>query len=897
LNNNGQLHLISTPDQTYPPQASEDIPQTLIDYAAVKSELDFTGIGKIQDLNVTLDIQHEYDADLDVYLISPTGTRVKLFADVGTSGDDFHLTNLDDEALISIDDGAAPFTGTFRPQEPLSTFIDEDAFGTWTLEITDDAAGDHGTLLGWSLTFKLQGVTNYLEPFQVTDSGGNYTFTSLPPGVYNVREYVTPDQILEGWKPTWAPAPVTVRSGANVLNVDFGNWIPVALRGSIQGEKFYDANQDGVKGDGEPGLSGWVVYVDSNGNGVRDIASLPTVLPATDLPKPITDFQTTTSQVNVASLGTVFKVEVTLSLTHSFVDDLDAYLISPSGRQVELFTAVGGQYNDFTNLILTDDADRSISTIGFDDLPYTGPYRPEGLLSDFIGDDSAGIWTLVVSDTAFADQGFLDSWSLSITSGELFRTTDQDGKYQFDNLVPGDYVVREEEQSGWVQIPPADIDIPGALWNGSSSRWEVTVVGVDDFTDPDGPDSKRNVKNVDFGNYAPTGSIEGYVYRDLDGNFTRFSSEPGLSDWTVFIDSDGNGLLDTGTVDEELTSNTAQAINNFFVTTSTLSIGSMTTISDIDVSLDIGHTYDADLTAYLISPSGTRVKLFSGVGGSGDNFTNTTFDDSALLSIDAGAAPFDDVFRPAELLSAFNGENAKGVWTLEITDSSAADDGTLNSWSLAVKGDELSTLTDADGHYSFPDLAPGNYRIATVLMPNWTPTEVPGVVTLAPSQQVTDVNFGFRPPFLAGDFNSDGFVDSADFVVWRRQTGASVPNFSGADGDGDGDVDQDDYNVWRANFGRFGRYYDDHGNNAAAATDVSLPGTRGGNIEVAGDLDWFQFSAVAGSDLQLQATVGTLDAAELVLFDVDGLQPPAEHRRSSITRCFPMESISFKCAD
>ena len=55
-------------------------------------------------------------------------------------------------------------------------------------------------------------------------------------------------------------------------------------------------------------------------------------------------------------------------------------LISPSGRQVELFAGVGGQYNDFQNLTLSDNATRSIGSIGFNDLPYTGTWKPEGLL-------------------------------------------------------------------------------------------------------------------------------------------------------------------------------------------------------------------------------------------------------------------------------------------------------------------------------------------------------------------------------------------------------------------------------------------------------------------------------------------------------------------------------------
>jgi subtilisin-like proprotein convertase family protein len=867
LNNNGQLDLVSSPDQVIT-QASTDIPQAIPDNSltGVKSALDFAGVGLVKDVNVTLDITHTYDADMDVYLVSPLGTRVKLFANVGLSGDNFHNTVLDDQATVGISSASAtaPFTGTYKPEEPLSTFNNESAFGQWKLELADDAVGDVGVLNSWSLTITLQGVTTYLEPSQVTDASGNYTFAAVPPGLYHVREYISPAQVLAGWAQTWAPAPVTVRSGANVKNVDFGNWIPVAKRGSIQGQKYYDANQNGVKDAEDAGLPGWIVYIDSNNNGVRDIASTPTVIASTDVPKPITDFNTTTSQVTVNSIGTVFNIEVTLDITHTFVGDLDAYLVSPSGRQVKLFTNVGGQYNDFHNLTLSDNAARSISTIGVNDVPYTGTWKPEGTLSDFAGDDAAGIWTLVVSDTAFADEGTLNSWSLSITSGELFRTTDSNGNYEFDNLLPGQYPLREEAQPGWVQVPPSDTDIPAATW--SNSHWDVTLVGVDNFNDPV-PDSHRNVKNVDFGNYAPPGSIAGYVYRDLDASATKASTEPGLPGWTVFVDANNNGTLDTGIVDSTVSSDTAQAINNFFVVSSQLTFSPRTSISDVDVTLDISHTYDADLTAYLISPTGTRVQLFSHVGGSGDDFSDTTFDDSALQSITAGSAPFDDVFKPAEPLSAFNGENASGVWTLEITDSSAADDGSLNGWSLSIKGDELSTVTDAQGHYSFANLPPGTYYLDTVQFPDWTKTQTAGPVALLPSQALLSANIGERPPYLQGDFNSDGVVDAADFLVWRRQAGTTVPAFSGADADGDGDVDQDDLSLWRHNFGH---YRDDHGNDAATATSLTLPAARGGFIEVPGDVDWFSFTATAGTEYKIKATLGTLDAGNLQLFGTDG---------------------------
>ena len=52
-----------------------------------------------------------------------------------------------------------------------------------------------------------------------------------------------------------------------------------------------------------------------------------------------------------------------------------------------------------------------------------------------------------------------------------------------------------------------------------------------------------------------------------------------------------------------------------------------------------------------------------------------------------------------------------------------------------------------------------------------------------------------------GDYNSDGAVDAADYIVWRKMLGQAVSAYSGADGDGDRQVTQADYALWRANYG------------------------------------------------------------------------------------------------
>jgi hypothetical protein len=52
---------------------------------------------------------------------------------------------------------------------------------------------------------------------------------------------------------------------------------------------------------------------------------------------------------------------------------------------------------------------------------------------------------------------------------------------------------------------------------------------------------------------------------------------------------------------------------------------------------------------------------------------------------------------------------------------------------------------------------------------------------------------------LLGDYNGDGFVNIADYVVWRNTLGSTT--LLVADGNLNGTIDQPDYGVWVANFG------------------------------------------------------------------------------------------------
>lgn len=124
--------------------------------------------------------------------------------------------------------------------------------------------------------------------------------------------------------------------------------------------------------------------------------------------------------------------------------------------------------------------------------------------------------------------------------------------------------------------------------------------------------------------------------------------------------------------------------NDFTATVAGLSATQLSTsLGLISVCLNISHTYDSDLNVFLIAPDGTTVNLFSGIGGGGDNFTNTCLNQSAANSINAGSPPFNGTYKPQETIgNCNNGQNGNGNWKLRIIDTYAQDEGTVNSWSI-----------------------------------------------------------------------------------------------------------------------------------------------------------------------------------------------------------------------
>ncbi|MBA3468221.1 MAG: peptidase, partial [Herpetosiphonaceae bacterium] len=182
---------------------STDLPKALgAEPGLTVSTLTIPGTPRISDLKVSLALTHTSMPDLDVSLTAPPaagGNTVGLFSDIGSPAQSVMDLTLDDAAALPVGLHAAVSGMIAQPEASyrLGWFDGQNAGGTWTLTLYDDAALNGGRLLSWSLTVcsdppptvcpagsSLTPV--YSSNFEATDGG----FTSS--GAANEWEWGTP---------------------------------------------------------------------------------------------------------------------------------------------------------------------------------------------------------------------------------------------------------------------------------------------------------------------------------------------------------------------------------------------------------------------------------------------------------------------------------------------------------------------------------------------------------------------------------------------------------------------------------------------------------------------------------------------------------------------------------
>ncbi|WP_446389400.1 SdrD B-like domain-containing protein [Coleofasciculus sp. B1-GNL1-01] len=280
-------------------------------------------------------------------------------------------------------------------------------------------------------------------------------------------------------------------------------------------------------------------------------------------------------------------------------------------------------------------------------------------------------WTIFIDSD---NDGVLDA-------GETSTTTDSNGDYSFTGLTVETYTIREVQQAGWQQTTTN----PSAI-NITSSGTTVT--------------------GVNFGNFQ-LGSISGQKFEDTDGDGVKDTGEAGLDGWTIFIDANNNGSLDTGE-----TSTNTDANGNYSFTD--LTAGDYTIREEQKTGWE---QTTSNPSAINITSSGTTV-------------TGVNFGNFQLGSI--SGQKFEDIDGDGVKDA---GETGLAGWTIFID---ANDNGSLDAG-------ETSTVTDGSGNYSFTDLTVGSYTIREEQKTGWVQkTTNPAPITVESGTNATDIDFGNR---------------------------------------------------------------------------------------------------------------------------------------------------------
>ncbi len=281
------------------------------------------------------------------------------------------------------------------------------------------------------------------------------------------------------------------------------------------------------------------------------------------------------------------------------------------------------------------------------------------------------------------------------------------------------------------------------ITSGSNNK-NSAVAGYDLVTGRGSP-----LANLMVPGLMGTASVAGEVFNDVNGNGALDAGESGLPGWTVYEDLNGNGVYDAAST-HGFTNNTATSFASSVTSSQTVS-GLSGNIVRVTVNVNITYSHpDGNLTISLVSPNNTTIVLANQVGGSGTNFSNTTFDDFSLsIPIALGSAPFTGTFSPSSPLWTLFGGAPNGTWSLKINNAVSFQHGTLNSWSINLTTGDPAVTTGSGGLYQLNNPLGGTFSVGEVLQAPYAQTSPPGgfsSVSVGTGVAVKNVNFGDQLP-------------------------------------------------------------------------------------------------------------------------------------------------------
>jgi glutamine cyclotransferase len=278
---------------------------------------------------------------------------------------------------------------------------------------------------------------------------------------------------------------VSVLESQTATGINFGNRSSL---GSISGNKFEDVDGDGVRNPNEPGLANVPIYLDLNHNGTYD-AGL-TIDP---------DNYSSGTDLTNAVPG------VTLNVSTTGIGPDPQYKVragnDPFGSATQLFlgesqAAWNANFKfraEFTNPVSKVTIDILASGTAAPAVGRLEAYNAQGqLIATYDTPNLSGVnipaslmITSAASDIkfvlAYSQLGQIRLERLRIGEIDAVAMTDSNGNYSFNNVPPGDYVVRETVPNGYRQTYPAQSGTQGVYFGAAyyAETGQTQLVEVD----------------------------------------------------------------------------------------------------------------------------------------------------------------------------------------------------------------------------------------------------------------------------------------------------------------------------------------------------------------------------------------------------------------------------------